>query len=164
MPSSDIRDQKLADRANELYWRSGRSVNQLAEEMDLSKSRLYGLVRPLPAGGPCPECQTELVFPNRTAMEKGFVRCPDCSFDSPADGPPTTAEPSSKPSLARSRAGGAAKTAPKSRGSATVQADTAAPPASATILSRQRAKRVLWGSALLGAAVGIYVVMRQRRS
>ena len=43
MPSKKSDDQKLADQANDLYWRSGRSVNQIAEEMDLSKSGLYAL-------------------------------------------------------------------------------------------------------------------------
>ena len=56
MPSKKSDDQKLADQANELYWRSEQSVNQIAEAMDLSKSGLYALVRPLPAGRTCPEC------------------------------------------------------------------------------------------------------------
>ena len=90
MPSKETHDQKLSDRANELYWRSERSVNQIAEEMDLSKSRLYGLVRPLPAGSPCPQCQAELFFPNRTAMDKSFVSCPECGFEGTVPGEATS--------------------------------------------------------------------------
>ena len=81
MPSNKTQDKELSDRANELYWRSRRSVNQIAADMDLSKSRLYGLVRPLPSGSPCPQCQAELLFPNRTAMEKGLVSCGECGFE-----------------------------------------------------------------------------------
>jgi predicted DNA-binding protein YlxM (UPF0122 family) len=46
------------DRANELYWGSDRSVNQIADELDLSKGALYGMIRPLPAALACPECGT----------------------------------------------------------------------------------------------------------
>src|SRR5690606_33629189 len=44
------------DRANELYWGSNRSVNQIAEDLDLSKGALYGMIRPLPAAMGCPAC------------------------------------------------------------------------------------------------------------
>ena len=76
MPSKKSNDQKLADHANELYWRSGQSVNQIAEEMDLSKSGLYALIRPLPAERTCPECGEGLVFPNRTAEHKAIHLLP----------------------------------------------------------------------------------------
>ncbi len=46
MPSKKSDDRKLANQANELYWQSGQSVNQIAEVMDLSKSGLYALFRP----------------------------------------------------------------------------------------------------------------------
>lgn len=91
MPSDKIRNQKLAEKANELYWSSGRSVNQLAQELDLSKSVLYSMVRPLSVESPCPVCRTELVFANRTAMEKTLASCPGCDFSGP---PP---EPNQKP-------------------------------------------------------------------
>ena len=130
MPSNQTQDQKLSDRANELYWRSERGVNQIAEDMELSKSRLYGLVRPLPAGSLCPQCQAELLFPNRTAKEKGFLSCPKCGVAQPA-----TAAPESAPDKAPAAGG-----------------------------RRLSSKRVLWGSALLGVAAGLYLAIRQRRS
>ncbi len=160
MPSKETQDQKLSDRANELYWRSERSVNQIVEEMDLSKSRLYGLVRPLPAGSPCPQCQAELFFPNRTAMEKGFVSCPECGFEGTAPG-----EATSKAGPASTAGNGQAATRPRRA----VQPPTAASEpgpdkAPAPAGRRLSSKRVLWGSALLGAAAGLYLAMRQRRS
>jgi len=36
------------DRANELYWGSDRSVNQIADDLDLSKGALYEMIRPSP--------------------------------------------------------------------------------------------------------------------
>jgi len=73
--------QDPADRANELYWGSDRSVNELAEDLDLSKGALYGMIRPLAAGLSCPECSGELEYANRTARDKGFVTCADCGFE-----------------------------------------------------------------------------------
>jgi predicted RNA-binding Zn-ribbon protein involved in translation (DUF1610 family) len=69
------------DRANELYWGSDRSVNQIAEELDLSKGALYGMIRPLAAAMGCPACGSEVVHPNRTAKERGVVDCPACGWD-----------------------------------------------------------------------------------
>lgn len=144
MSSNETEDQKLSARANELYWQSGQSVNQIAEQMDLSKSRLYGLVQPLAAGNPCPECQADLFFPNRTAMEKRFVSCNKCAFEGALDDvpagdekPTSGATPDTKP--ARSSTRNAIRTGAGS-------------------------KRVLWGSALLGVAAGLYLAIRHRRS
>jgi predicted RNA-binding Zn-ribbon protein involved in translation (DUF1610 family) len=73
------------DRANELYWGSDLSVNQIADELDLSKGALYGLIRPLAAALGCPACGTEVVHPNRTARERGLVDCPACGWDGAED-------------------------------------------------------------------------------
>jgi hypothetical protein len=71
----------LTQRANALYWESDRSVNQIADEMDLSKGMLYGLIRPLPAALPCPRCATGLEYANRTARERGLLSCPSCGLE-----------------------------------------------------------------------------------
>ena len=71
----------IARAANELYWESDTSVNQIAERLALSKGTLYGLVRPLPAEIGCPRCGVEMVYPNRTALEKGVLACPGCEFE-----------------------------------------------------------------------------------
>jgi len=68
----------LFQEANRLYWESDESVNQIGEKLGLSKGVLYGLIDPLPAGLPCPGCGDEMVFPNRTARDKGFLACPEC--------------------------------------------------------------------------------------
>ena len=71
----------LHEDANRLYWDSDESVNQIGEELGLSKGVLYGLIDPLPAGLPCPECGEEMVFPNRTARDRGFLECPECGME-----------------------------------------------------------------------------------
>jgi hypothetical protein len=89
MSSKKNDDQKLADQANELYWRSGQSVNQIAEAMDLSKSGLYALIRPLPAERNCPNCGEGLVFPNRTTEHKAIASCLECKSTGEAPEPGT---------------------------------------------------------------------------
>jgi hypothetical protein len=80
--SIDQQDQEaLYEEANRLYWESNRSVNQIGEALDLSKGVLYSLIEALPAGLPCPDCGEEMVFPNRTAREKGFLACPECGME-----------------------------------------------------------------------------------
>lgn len=74
-------DRETEFRANELYWQSDASVNQIADELELSKGSLYGLIRPRPAGLSCPECGEEVVYPNRTAKERGMVACPSCGWE-----------------------------------------------------------------------------------
>ena len=68
-------------RTNDLYWRSGASVNQLARELNLSKGALYEIIAPLPAGLPCPRGDGEMAYPNRTARERGFVSCAACGLE-----------------------------------------------------------------------------------
>jgi hypothetical protein len=75
----------LSHEANTLYWDSEESVNQIGEQMGLSKGVLYGLIAPRPAGLPCPDCGEEMVFPNRTAREKGFLECPECGMEEEED-------------------------------------------------------------------------------
>ena len=71
--------------ANRLYWDSERSVNRIAEELDVSKGTLYGMIQPLRSGLPCPECRTELDYPNRTARDRGFLACPACGLEEEAE-------------------------------------------------------------------------------
>lgn len=81
MPNHQADQGGLSDEANHLYWESDESVNQIGEKLGLSKGVLYGLIAPLPAGLPCPQCGEEMVFPNRTARDKGFVECPACGME-----------------------------------------------------------------------------------
>lgn len=70
-----------AERANELYWGSERSVNDLAEDLNLSKGALYSLITPLPAGLECPECGADMHYANRTARDRGYVNCEACGLE-----------------------------------------------------------------------------------
>ena len=73
-------DQETERKANELYWGSSWSVNQIADELDLSKGVLYGIIRPWPSGLACPTCGEEVAYPNRTAKERRLVACASCGW------------------------------------------------------------------------------------
>jgi hypothetical protein len=76
----DVRES-TDERANRMYWGSDVSVNQIAEQLDLSKGALYEMIRPLPAAVACPDCGVEAVHPNRTALERGLVACLSCGWE-----------------------------------------------------------------------------------
>lgn len=71
----------LAERANTLYWDSDASVNDIADDLDLSKGSLYGMIEPRGSSLACPDCGSELEYPNRTAREKGFLTCGECGLE-----------------------------------------------------------------------------------
>ena len=73
--------QDMSERANMLYWNSGRSVNSIAEGLGLSKGRFYDLILPLESGRRCSNCQSEVVFANRTAHDHDDAFCPVCDAD-----------------------------------------------------------------------------------
>ena len=104
MHASEVTPEAI-ERANELYWHSSRSVNKIADELDLSKGALYGIIVPLSTGLGCPLCGDEVVFPNRTAKDRELLDCPTCDWDGSPDEtveyePPT---PDVSEALARSR-------------------------------------------------------------
>jgi rubredoxin len=142
MPSKKTDDQKLADRANELYWGSKQSVNQIAEAMDLSKSGLYALIQPLPTGGTCPECGEALVFTNRTTEHKAIGSCPQCGYVTTESTPSAQPERAPKTELDIGASGPAVRK-PNGRGGL-------------------RLSRKVWASVLLGVAAGLYVTRRSR--
>ena len=126
-------------RANELYWESDESVNQIADELDLSKSTLYGLIHPLAADVACPRCGAGMEYPNRTARDRGLVTCPACGHEADEDDALEPA-PASGSADARRRL-----------------------PASADP-ARAARERVLAGTALLAAAAGFLLGRLTRRS
>lgn len=79
-PQNPLFDEATA-RANDLYWNSGASVNQLARELELSKGALYEIIRPMASGLPCPCGGGEMAYTNRTARERGFVSCTTCGLE-----------------------------------------------------------------------------------
>lgn len=126
-----------SEEANDLYWGSDLSVNQIAEKFDLSKGRLYEMIRPAPIGLACPVCGTEADYPNRTAKLKSTVRCSECGFEG-------TEEQLVHPDTEYDNFGDQV--------------------AAATATDWKPSKRVFWGAVLIGAAAGIALVRRRRDS
>lgn len=81
MTPADRDEERLAAEVDRLYWDSDRSVNQVADDLGMSKGALYELVEPRAAGVACPRCGEEMVHPNRTARDRGFVHCPECGLE-----------------------------------------------------------------------------------
>jgi len=139
--TGDHADRESERRANELYWGSDVSVNQIAEELDLSKGMLYGLIRPEPSGLSCPACGDEVVYPNRTAKERELVACASCGWEGDE-------------SEAAVIGGEGAVTLP------VADDDVPAPPPG---IFAERRGQVMVGGALLGAAAGLALVLWSRR-
>jgi ribosomal protein L37AE/L43A len=74
-------DARQATEANRLYWSNEASVGEIAGKFGISRRALYELLTPRPAGVPCPECGTETVFVNRSALTSGLARCPSCETE-----------------------------------------------------------------------------------
>jgi predicted RNA-binding Zn-ribbon protein involved in translation (DUF1610 family) len=136
-------EREREKRANELYWGSELSVNQIADEMDVSKGMLYELIHPQPAGTVCPVCDQELVYANRTARDRALLACPSCGWVGDADD-------------AELGVGEASVVLPGGG------EDEDALPAAVEDDDPGRA-RVILGGALLGAAVGLGLVLWSRR-
>ena len=163
MPSKKSDDRKLADQANELYWRSGQSVNQIAEAMDLSKSGLYALIRPLPAGRACPECGEGLVFPNRTAEHKAVASCLECKYSGGASAEASAPGSEARPPKKRA----ARRSTPATQSDGEPGSDVEPEPAGTGLGKTRRGRtwrssRVLWASVFLGLAAGLYLTRRSR--
>jgi hypothetical protein len=138
----------VVEVANEMYWESSASVNQIAERLDLSKGSLYTMIRPLPAEVPCPGCGAEMAYPNRTALEKGFLICQACGFEEEEEvvrGVSGTGEPAVVTSEDAEEAG---DTAPTTLGDR---------------IPEGFPSRVVAGATLLGVAAGL-VIARSLRS
>jgi hypothetical protein len=129
---------EVARRANELYWGSDQSVNQIADDLDLSKGALYELVRPLQSGLGCPTCSAEVVYSNRTAKERGRLDCSICGWGGGPDEAALEVD-EEEPSVALT---GPLEREPR---------------------SPDDRFRFAAGGALLGAAVGLAVVLWVRR-
>ena len=138
-------------RANDLYWRSGASVNQLARELDLSKGALYEIIAPLPAGLPCPRGDGEMAYPNRTARERGFVSCAACGLEDE--------EEHVRDYLEEEEYGSALQLTASDRGLPPARAETDFGPLPARTL-----EKLLVASALAGVAVGFLLggLLRRR--
>jgi hypothetical protein len=132
-----MEDEAIMSRANELYWGSDLSVNQIAETLELSKSRLYGVIRPEPTGRACPICGFEADFPNRTAKDRKMVVCSECGFEGVELELRALDDVSLRKPSARER----------------LQAHVP-----------DGGRSVFWGTVLLGTAAGFYLFSRRNRS
>lgn len=70
----------LRDTANELYWNSADTVDQIARELGISRNAMYSSVRPIPAGASCVHCDEPLLFTNRTSRSARAAFCPVCEI------------------------------------------------------------------------------------
>ena len=86
-----------APPANELYWHSSLTIDEVVEQLGISRNALYASILPIPAGGPCEECGGSLVFTNRTNRSRGIATCADCSLE--VELPDEPEEPESAPEM-----------------------------------------------------------------
>ncbi|MEX0843556.1 MAG: hypothetical protein WD960_16260 [Gemmatimonadota bacterium] len=78
-------DDQLARKASDRYWSTDESVSQLAEDLGISKGRLYDVILPLGLEGGCPECGGGPVgYANRTARDRDEATCPYCGWEGKA--------------------------------------------------------------------------------
>jgi hypothetical protein len=71
---------QLRDQANDLYWTSSETVDQLASRLGMSRKAVYASVQPTFAGASCQHCGGELVFTNRTNRTTGQANCLACAL------------------------------------------------------------------------------------
>ena len=124
------------ERANRLYWESGESVNQIAEDLGLSKGALYDLISPLASDFGCPLCEAPLHYAHRTAHDKGILTCSGCDTQFEASDPQLT---------------------PLGEGVTTPAPERVAPPAyvPGSRGAGRPPNQVLVGTAVLGVGVGL---------
>ena len=153
MHASDVTPAVIR-RANSLYWESERSVNAIADDLDLSKGTLYGLIEPAPGDRACPECGADTVYANRTAQQRDRPTCSACEWSATL----STTDSSDLPRAVTSAAGtGSSADSPAPDRSDDEQPLMRRPSTVPTPRSS------IMGGALLGAAVGLALVLWARR-
>lgn len=106
-PTTDSQDQPGADRVNELYWSSDRTIGDITDDLGISRNALYTSIHPLSAGTSCPDCGSDMVFTNRTHRDSGMAACTECGEEVDVRGEPTGASRASRGGSARSSGGSA---------------------------------------------------------
>lgn len=149
MTTGDIRSSAVRKKLNRLYWESDRSVNQIAEDLGVSKGTLYDVVESRSSGVRCPACDGETVYPNRTARDRGEATCTACGLETEVTG-----------------AGSVAVGSPGSRAGARLAElkDRLPRPDWSMGEGREALTRLVAGTALLGVAAGILMAKVFRKS
>jgi hypothetical protein len=84
-PATEPRDS-LREQANQLYWNSSETVDQVAARLGMSRKAVYGSVEPLDAGATCTSCGSGLVYGNRTNRAAAMADCPACGIQMHLEG------------------------------------------------------------------------------
>ena len=87
MSDNDSTPRDPQRRANELYWNSDRTVEEIVGDLKVSRSALYSSIKPQAAGSDCPHCGERMVFTNRTNREGRVGTCVGCSVESRVPSP-----------------------------------------------------------------------------
>lgn len=138
---SEGNSNRLATKANELYWETSRPAGRLADELGISRSKFYALIEPLELATECEECGAPLSFNSRTDREAGRGRCANCG--AVADVEPEALEQ------------------PEVSSAALSEEDVDALPAART--DAPIGTRALWLTAVAGAAAGMALTAWWRR-
>ena len=77
----------LAERLNDQYWNSDRTIDEIIGSEGISRNRLYESVRPYSIANRCQACGEELVFPNRRSRVAGTALCPACGTEANVERP-----------------------------------------------------------------------------
>ncbi len=141
----DDNAQRLASKANELYWHTGRPVGRLADELGISRSKFYALIHPLQLDVACPTCGAPLAVGSRSDREAGRARCTGCGTAIQLANDKIAPRPTTTPRKAPARA-----------------ATPSPPPAGPHRLELPGGAEI-WLSALAGLAAGLLVGAFWRR-
>ena len=149
MHASDVTPE-IAAHASELYWGSDHSVNHIAEELNLSKGALYTALTALGSGRACPLCGDEAGWPNRTARDQDKLHCASCAW-------------SGSRSQTMTYGNDASFSGPRQDKDADLEAASDEHPLGRPDTNGVPGLTRIAGGALLGAAVGLALVLWVRR-
>ena len=156
MHASEVTPE-VVEKANELYWSSDRSVNQIADDLELSKGTLYDIIEPDPSGLGCPLCGDEVVYSNRTARDREMLDCPTCEWEGSTEEATEHEETAFR--APSERTDGEIPDVEDSVATGSTRPPRQVPPPA----SRRVPANTIAGGALLGAAVGLALVLWARR-
>ena len=126
---------RLAAKANKLYWQTNQPAGRLADELGVSRSKLYAMIEPIHLDAICSSCDTELIYSSRSDRQSGRGHCPECGKVTEV------------------------AAAPKAKATAPAKADEPAVrlPSASTVRdwAASTGPRELWAVALIGAAAGL---------